>query len=293
MKVTRTDIEKWSKRPPSFLPEWTKTVLEEALADAPQLRDKCVYETYIQGSYANETNIDGHSDVDLVVQMTLPFEEEISQLGSADEKRFWEKYGDSTYGWYRFRKDVLDRLHESFVVHEANKCIDIRHFDSPLRIPADIVPAIEYRDYAGFPAPGVEIYEEGIFFRNLEGHPIINYPKQHLRNGREKDARTERRFKPIVRVFKNARNHCEGIDAEDAPSYFIECFVYNIDDEVFWRPLHEAYPACVRWLARQGATLDSFTCQNGLIPLFGDGGHQWRPEAARRLISKLEEQLES
>jgi hypothetical protein len=292
VKITRKDIDEWAKRPSSILPEWTKTVLENALADAPQLRGKCKYQIYVQGSYANETNISGQSDVDLVVQMQLPFEEQIRQLSPADEKRFWETYGDAWYGWHQFRTDILTRLRERFFVHEGKKCIDISDLDSLLRIPADIVPAIEYRDYAGFPAPGVEFYEEGIFFRDKSGNPIINFPKQHLRNGQDKDARTERRFRPIIRIFKNARNHCNGLDADDAPSYFIECLVYNIEDAVFRQPLYKAYPACVNWLDKSRNALDGFMCQNGLIKLFGDGGHQWRAESARRLIDALKEQLE-
>lgn len=292
MKITREDIERWSERPSSFFPDWTKTVLEEALADAPQLKDKCEYETYVQGSYANETNIHGNSDVDLVVQMQLPFEEQIRELGPDDRKRFWDKYGTTWYGWPQFRADVLARLRESFFVHEANKCVDIRHFDSALRIPADIVPAIEYRDYSGFPSPDVEIYEEGIFFRDRSGQPIINYPKQHLRNGKQKDAETERRFKPIVRVFKNARNRCENLDADVAPSYFIECLVYNIDNAVFWQPLHVAYPACVEWLHDHRADLPEFVCQNGLVKLFGDGRQLWNVESALKLIAALREQLD-
>jgi hypothetical protein len=292
VRITREDIERWSERPSSFFPEWTKTVLEEALADAPQLKDKCRFETYVQGSYANETNIRSNSDVDLVVQMQLPFEEQIQDLNKEDEKRFWEKYGDTWYGWPQFRADVLARLREFFFVHEANKCIDIRHFDSLLRIPADIVPAIEYREYSGFPLPEVEIYEEGIFFRDRAGHPIINFPKQHLRKGQHKDAETERRFKPIVRVLKNARHHCDDFDPGEAPSYFVECLVYNIDNAVFRQPLHEAYPAGVEWLHERRDKLDGFSCQNGLIKLFGSGGHQWQIESAQRLIGALKTQLD-
>jgi len=292
VKITCEDIERWSERPSSFSPGWTKTVLEDALADAPQFKGKCLFETYVQGSYANETNIHGSSDVDLVVQMQLPFEEQIRDLNSEDEKRFWEKYGDTWYGWPQFRADVIARLREFFFVHEANKCIDIRHFDSAVRIPADIVPAIEYREYSGFPSREVEIYEEGIFFRDRAGHPIINFPKQHLRNGQQKDAETERRFKPIVRVFKNARNRCDDFDADEAPSYFVECLVYNIDDAVFRQPLCEAYVACVEWLHDHRNELGGFDSQNGLFKLFGDGRHQWRIEYAQRLIAALKKQLD-
>ena len=292
MTVTHNDIEKWAERPPSLLPEWTQTVLKDALVDAPQMRGKCEFETYVQGSYANETNIAGNSDVDLVVQMRLPFEEQLWQLSVEDEKRFWETYGTTSYGWPQFRADVLARLRESYFVHEANKCVDIRHFDSILRIPADIVPAIEYREYSRFPAQGVELYEEGIFFRDSAGHPIINFPKQHRRNGRDKDARTDRRFKPIVRVFKNARNQCDDLEPDEAPSYFIECLVYNIRDDTFRQPLHKAYADCVNWLYEKRNSMTNFTCQNGLIRLFGDGRDQWQLKAARHLIDTLKEQLE-
>jgi hypothetical protein len=293
MSIARKDLERWSERPASFFPDWTKTVLEDALADAPQLKGKCRFEMYVQGSYANETNIHGNSDVDLVVQMQLPFEEQIRELSREDEKRFWEKYGDTWYGWLQFRADVLARLREFFFVHEANKCIDIRHFDSALRIPADIVPAIEYREYSGFPSADVEDYEEGIFFRDRTGRPIINFPKQHLRNGQQKDANVGRRFKPTVRALKNARNRCDDFDAAEAPSYFVECLAYNIDDEIFRHPLHETYPACIEWLLDRRNELHDFNCQNGLIKLFGDNGYQWQIESAKRLIEALKKQLDS
>lgn len=290
MNLSREDIEKWSERPPSFFPGWTKRVLEGALADAPQLRDKCRFETYVQGSYANETNIHGHSDVDLVVQMQLPFEEELRDLGGTGRRRFWEKYDHTSYRWPQFRADVLARLRERFFVHEAKKCVDIKHFDSPLRIPADIVPAIEYREYRGFSSSGAETYEEGIYFRDRAGRPIINYPKQHLRNGRQKDADTDHQFKPIVRVFKNARNCCPDVEVRKAPSYFIECLVYNIDKEVFRQPLHKAYPACVEWLHdhRDEDTMRKLRCQNGISPLFDDGNRQsWRIKPAHKLLDAL------
>lgn len=291
MGLSRQQIEDWSQRPSTFLPDWTKTVLEEALDDAPQLRDKCQFETFLQGSYINETNIHGSSDVDLVVQMRLPFEEEISDLGPADAERFWVKYGMTHYGWLQFRADVLARLRQSFFVHEGNKCIDIRHFDSLLRIPADVVPSVEYRRYSAFPTLDDERYEEGMFFRDRAGRAIINFPKQHLRNGRLKDADADGQFKSIVRVFKNARNACEDFDAEQAPSYFVECLVFNIPTELFRHPLDEAYVHCLRWLNDSVDELPAFDCVNGLLKLFGDGGHQWRVAQARRMIDSLVRQL--
>jgi hypothetical protein len=291
--LSREDIEKWSERPPSFFPEWTKNVLEGALADAPQLR-KCSFETYVQGSYANETNIRANSDVDLVVQMQLPFEEELQNLDGAGRNRFWEKYDHASYRWPRFRADVLARLGERFFIRVGSKCVNIKHFDSPLRIPADIVPAIEYRKYHGFSSSGAEKYTEGIFFRNKKtGRSIVSYPKQHLRNGRQKDIRTNRQFKPIVRVFKNARSRCHEIERSKAPSYFIECLVYNICDDVFQGPLHEAYPACVEWLYKHRDDMCEFRCQNNVSLLFSDRRQPWQIDYTRtKLIDALRRQLD-
>jgi hypothetical protein len=286
MALSREQIEEWSRRPSSFFLEWTWTVLVEKLNDAPQLAGRCDFEIYAQGSYANETNVDPHGDVDLVVQMKLPFEEEITELPDADEVRFWTKYGDATYRLPQFRADVIARLKEYFFVSEADKCLDIEYLDSPLRVPADIVPAIEYRDYSGFPAPGEEYYEEGIFFRDAAGRPIINYPKQHLINGRRKDARVGRGFKPVVRVFKNAVKNTDGFDPATAPSYFVECLVYNVADDAFEGPIHEAYPACLRWLGDNRDAFAEFVCQNEIVRLF-DG--PWKVGDAHELIKALME----
>jgi hypothetical protein len=290
MAVSPKTIEEWSRRGGTARPEWTKAVLEDALRYGRRLAGKD-FEIFVQGSYANETDIRGSSDVDLVIQMRLPFEEDIDVLDQAARERFHKKYGETFYGWFEFREDVLATLRERFFVHEGNKCVDIKDWDSVPRIPADIVPAIEFRKYIAFPALDEEVYEEGVFFRDSHGTPIINFPKQHLAMGRSKDRQTGGRFKQVVRVFKNARKRCPGTSVEDAPSYFVECLVYNIDNDVFRRPLPEAYPACVRWLYKRRHRFAGLRCQNGMIDLFGRRGHQWDVEPAQQLITALNDQL--
>jgi hypothetical protein len=293
MTIPAETIRSWSERPGSFLPSWTKEVLENALNNATRLREYS-FEVFVQGSYANKTNIRGDSDVDLVIKMRLPFEENIYRLNAAERERFFERYGDTFYGWEEFRADVVASLRKRFFVHEGRKCIDIKDWDSALRIPADILPAIEYRRYSKFPAFGEEVYEEGVFFRDSKGDPIVNFPKQHRRNGQKKDRNTGGRYKEIVRVVKNARKHAgtdgrTDFNSAKAPSYFVECLLYNVPDAIFRAPLPAAYGACLNWLDTHRATMAEFRCQNELVELFGERSDQWSVESANNLITALKE----
>ncbi len=287
-------IRQWAEPPGRFTLSWTENALRDALQHAARLHER-KYEIFLQGSYANHTNISGTSDVDLVIQMKQPFEENVEALDNTGRRNFYNRYDDTLYGWEDFREDVLATLRETYFVHEGRKCIDIRDWDSLIRVPADILPAIEYRYYTGFPAPNKEIYEEGVFFRDSSGKPIINFPKQHLRNGRRKDRATGGRFKPTVRVVKHARNHAADrkseFKSERAPSYFIECLLYNVPNRIFRASLPTAFENCLSWLDNCSRDdpdrFGSFCCQNGLVDLFGNRPDQWCSKAADDLITEL------
>ena len=71
-------------------------------------------------------------------------------------------------------------------------------------------------------------------------------------------------------MFKAARNQLVATKAlakDDAPSYFIECLLYNVPDRLFKRKLAPTYVAILDWL--ETAKLKGFQCQNGRVPLFG------------------------
>ena len=174
-EISDEEIIEWAKPPDEFRLSWTEAVLRDALRYSGRL-DEHPYEVFLQGSYANHTNITESSDVDLVVMLTLPFEENVAALDPNGLKNFVDRYEDTWYGWEEFREDVLASLRESYFVAEGNKCVDIRDWDSLVRVPADIVPTIEYRLYSAFPTPQHEVYEEGVFFRDRLGHPIVNSP---------------------------------------------------------------------------------------------------------------------
>ena len=132
-------------------------------------------------------------------------------------------------------------------------------------------------------------YVEGITFYALrEKRWIVNYPKEHYKNGVAKSARTLDRYKRTVRMFKNARNHLEStgrIGAGLAPSYFVECLLYNAPDWAFQSSFQMTYHSIVSWMVQ--STLDYLICQNGQQRLFGPSPEQWSVADAKAFADEL------
>jgi hypothetical protein len=286
----RCPLEEWSRRPDSPLPALTIDIVRLALAGAPRLSWQRP-EIFVQGSYANGTNITANRDVDLVIQLPMPFQEDIDNLDDRQRERFFDHYGYTEYDWEDFREDVRASLRRSFFVRSGNRCLTIRDWDNPARIPADLLVAIEYRRYTAFPDLLGEVYDEGVYFLTGTRTPIVNYPKLHLKHGNEKDRRTSGRFKQIVRAVKNARLHeTAELDPADAPSYFVECLLFNVPDDCYRGNLRQAYAGTVRWLARNGDRLNGMLCQNGIVRMFGGHAEAWSTDAAHQLIGALDRQ---
>ena len=188
------------------------------------------YDFYLQGSYHNDTNLVGESDVDVVL--------ELDSLSQHDQSRF-PNYGlgfaasgpqlqAST--WNNFRREALKALWQSFgdrAVGQGNKSIKLK--GASRRLAADIVVCVKYRNSAS-----IWTNVEGIALQALQDkHWVVNFPKLHHENGAAKGRRTGDRFKRTVRMFKGARNHLRTtgqIRSGLAPSYFLECLLYNAPD---------------------------------------------------------------
>lgn len=116
-------------------------------------------------------------------------------------------------------------------MESKDKALKIK-FKSSNYAPADVVVALGYRKYSSYTD-----YIEGIGFLNRRtGEMIINYPKKHYENGVIKSKSTNGIFKSYVRLLKNARNFIieNSIPPRfEAPSYFIECLVHNLDDSYY------------------------------------------------------------
>jgi len=242
------------------------------------------YGVYLQGSYKNNTNIRGDSDVDVVVQLNSTF---LDNLWQDQARRFG--FEDASYGWQEFRSDVLRGLRNYYgweSVREGRKSLKVR---TP-HLPADVVVCLQYRKYPAH-ARDVDNYVEGMtFYVPSENRWVVNYPKIHYDNGVTKNSpsSTNGWYKPTVRLFKNARTYVAdrgGISADLAPSYFLECLLYNVPNEKFGSDFQSTFCNAINWLLK--ADFSQFVCQNEQLRLFGNSPEQWSEDKARRFLEAM------
>jgi Nucleotidyltransferase domain len=249
-------------------------------------------EIYLQGSYRNDTNVRGDSDVDVVVQLNGTYYRNISRLSPAQQMAYEARHSPADYLWSQFRDDVLSALQASYgtaLVRPRNKCITVA--GAGARLTVDVVAAEQYRDYSRFVSQYDESHETGMTFWTMrQNRQIVNWPKQHHANGVAKNgrSRTNGRYKPAVRMFKNARSAAveRGILAEaDAPSFFVECLIYNVPDDHFTVENARTLYKVLAWLENED--ISRFVCGNELVDLVGAGPEQWRLDAAQRTVIAL------
>lgn len=253
------------------------------------------YETHLQGSYRNHTNIYGDSDVDVVVKLSMPFYEDLTELSSTEADRFWNTYVDINYGFWDFYSTVfnaLNRYYGNANIEQGDKAMKVKaNDDTPLSIDADVVACAEYRRYHSFSANGDEDYTSGMFFETqTTGRPIVNYSKEHFRNGAAKNDATDGNYKASIRMFKHVRNQLQVrrlIGENTASSYFVENLLYNVPN---WRfttsDLQERYEQILEYL--EDTSLENFEEQCQMYPLFNDSDpDRWNIGDARLFIEGL------
>ncbi|GAH40757.1 unnamed protein product, partial [marine sediment metagenome] len=231
---------------------------------------------YLQGSYKNDTNIRGDSDVDVVAQLNSTFYSNLSE----DQKRILG-LTPATYHLSGFRADVLKILKNYYgqsQITEGNKSIKIRANNG--RLPADVVVCCQYRKYKTVNSYD---YAEGMtFWTKNDDREVINYPKLHYDNGVSKHQNSSKWYKPIVRLFKNCRGSISG---DATPSYFLECMLYNTPNSKFGTSYGDTFCNIVNWFNENN--LDNFVCQNGQLNLFGASQEQWDTSEAKIFVKNL------
>ena len=223
--------------------ENAERAIREAIAASEKLSSKNI-EVFVQGSYANRTNVREDSDVDICVLYEDAFfpDYSLSQGLNGDVLGFI----DGRYPYAQFKSDLQAALESYFgadSITAGNKAFDVHA--NTYRIDADAVPCFEHRRYIG--TPENPQFESGTQIHPDNGGTIINWPRQNYSNGVTKNDDTGRRFKAVVRILKRLRN--EMVDnghqvAGPIPSYLLECLVWNVPNEGFG---HDKYRYDVRY----------------------------------------------
>jgi len=231
MAIPETQLETWSHQGSITNSANTGNSVKNAIDSYQGFPDGISHNVYLQGSYKNSTNIYGDSDVDVVVELTSSFYNNLT----AEQKAFL-RLTDATYGYFDFRNNVETCLRAYYgmaCVETGNKVFKIAPGSN--RLPADVLVCSEYRLYYG--TLQANRYHTGIaFYTRNESDKIINFPKTHSENGTVKHQATNSWFKPTIRIFKNMRGHLvsnNGFEKSLAPSYFIECLISNIPNNQF------------------------------------------------------------
>lgn len=253
------------------------------------------YEIHLQGSYANYTNIHGTSDVDIVVRITMPFEENLEELSYEEKRRFWNKYSDISYEWEDFHNRVHRALRGYFGrenLEVGDKAIKVKNGEgSPIPKSADVVACADYRKYRAVSADDDEEYVTGMYFKTQStNRPIVNYSKRHRENGTNKNQSTEGNYKRTVRMFKNAKETAidRGHITDDVvTSYFLEGLTYNVPNSKYLESdLQDRYIDILDWLSQ--ANINEFPEQSEMYPLCEQSDpDRWSEPHAERTIRGL------
>ena len=128
------------------------------------------------------------------------------------------------------------------------------------------------------------------FYASRDLRWIVNYPKLHYSNGCDKNSqeKTNGWFKPTVRIFKNARNKLidDGKVVNNiAPSYFLECLLYNVPNSKYGANWQTTFSSILNWL--KDADFDNLKTQSEQELLFGSTPEQWNITNAKKLVEKI------
>lgn len=276
----------WAKRPSDT--EETKLgnaerMVRDALSEDPVLSGKST-EVFGQGSYANNTNVRLNSDIDINVGYTEGFYFDLPDGMTREDLGLGTP---PQYSLHQYKEDVYSALVRKFgaaSVQRKNKCITV--LGNSYRVETDVVPTWNYRRYD---AGGG--YVLGAKLRADSGEDVVNYPIQHIENGKQKNANTYRRFKRLTRVYKKMR--CRMIDdgffvSDSITSFLLECLVWNVPNEIFvdydtWQSRLRASIAHLYDHTKNESKCDEWGEVSELLYLFR-GNRKWSKDAARTFL---------
>lgn len=210
------------------------SMMKKAVSSSEYLKSKDI-DIFVQGSYGNNTNVRAESDVDVCIMWKDTFYSKYPDGYTREDYGFTKATGVNNFA--TFRKEVIRALINTYgeeSIKQGNKSIKI--VSNSYRVEADAVPAFQYRNYNYHTSTNPNLYVEGIKLISQGEEEVINYPQKHILNGVEKNKKTQKRYKRLVRIFKRIRHQMiadtESVDS-GISSFLIECLVWNIPNNHF------------------------------------------------------------
>jgi len=203
------------------------SMVRDAINASSDLKDFDI-EVFLQGSYANNTNVKQNSDVDINVCLKTTFYYKLPEGRTKDQYNI----SDSSYSYLTFKTAVYNAMVAKFGrenVQRKNKCIHIK--ENTYHHEADVVPTFEYRKY-GYSY----VQARGVKFLCDDLSEIINFPKQQVANGTTKNNDTGRRYKRTARILKRVRYKMQDERVSlnsNISSFLIESLLWNVPNYLY------------------------------------------------------------
>jgi len=252
MPISQSQLETWSNIGSQAQSKTTYATVRTALERQDTRYHVKKPDIFLQGSYGNDTNIYAESDVDIVICYEHAWFRSLELLPLVQKNAYNQNHSVAAYDYPQFKSDVYAALRKVFgdAVTKGTKAINIAASGS--RRSSDVIPAFTFRRYTRFVSAYDRNFDTGIGFLNSSDDLISNYPKTHAANLTAKNQATKEKFKPTVRIFKNMRTKLVNdgvIESGTAPSYFIECLLFNAPNSLFMGTYAEIVRALLVWLS--------------------------------------------
>ncbi len=221
---------------------------------------------FVQGSYANNTCVRGDSDVDIAIVRRDQFEYAFGKpfILVNPEKREEGKL-------FKNVVEVVLRKHFPYAVTRKNKSIKVD--GNTYRKQADTVPCFAIHYYSDwYDRNDQSSFFEGITIYADDGQIIVNYPKQHIANGKKKNVSTNYYYKKMVRIIKKMRylmEDCYISSASGVSSFGLESLLWNLPDSIFMKysSYRFEFDEIVDYLVDNKMLLSIYKEANGIKPL--------------------------
>jgi Nucleotidyltransferase domain len=287
MSIPQSQLETWSHQGSVTQSKTTYAIVKNALeANGSAYADKS-YKVFLQGSYANDTNVYAESDVDVVVELESVFYYDLEGLPQDQQDAFSAAHPPAAYGYEEFKKDVVAQLQGKFgaAIDPDGKAVKIKADAN--RRSADVLVATQFHRYHRYFSSNDQSRVMGICFFNAAGMRIENYPRQHSENCTFKHQATKSWLKPMVRIFRNLRGRLVNekiIPSDLAPSYYIEGLLYNVPNDKFGGSYENSLINCINWIL--GANRSKFVCANEQYYLLRDDPNvTWSPARCDQFLN--------
>jgi hypothetical protein len=171
MPIDETQLDTWSRQGAVKQSRDTYASIKPVLESKNAPYAGKTFQTFLQGSYANDTNVYADSDVDVVIQLDSTFHYNLNSLSEPQKAAFRQAYPAAAYHYSDFKRDVIAWLSSKYQrVKPGSKAVFVPGGDN--RRDTDVLVATQFRRYIDFTSDSNQRYHSGLCFLLVNGSKI-------------------------------------------------------------------------------------------------------------------------